>query len=241
MERKGFTFFTIILMLIFTYIVGCTPTKQISKTDAPSIQFEQTNYNFGKIKKGQKVVYDFKFKNVGQDKLVINNVQSSCGCTVALASSDELLPGASGLIKATFDSTNFIGPVTKTITVMDNDPKQPIVTLNITGEVFTDVMTDKPALFFGSIKKGKEPQQVITVFVSNPGIKVTAVTVTDPHIKLTSINKLPSQETFNVTILSNAPVGLINAEILIYSTSKEQPVLRIPIIGVVVNDGLQKK
>ncbi|MGB9736226.1 MAG: DUF1573 domain-containing protein [bacterium] len=234
MYTKGFSYLTILFVLMLTSIVGCTPVKQISKGDTPAIQFEQVTYNFGKIKRGQKVVYDFKFKNVGGDKLVINNVQSSCGCTVALASSNELLPGASGVIKATFDSTNYIGPVTKTITVTDNDPQKPVVTLNLTGEVITDIMTDKPALFFGSIKKGKKSQQDITIFISNPGTEITAVTVTRPYIKLTEINRQASQETYNVTISPNAEPGPINGEIIIYSTSKEQPIVRVPIIGIVV-------
>jgi hypothetical protein len=231
-----------VIWLIFVIaIIGCTPTKQIAKNEAPTIHFEQLSYNFGKVQKGQKVVYDFKFTNIGREKLVIFNVESSCGCTVALLSSKELLPGASGTIKATFDSTAYIGPVTKIITVTDNDPEKPVVTLTITGEVITDIMSDKPALFFGSVESGKTAQQPISIFLSNPAIKITSVTVTKPYIKVTTSATSASQDIFNVSILPNAELGPLNAEILFFSSSKEQPILKVPVVANIVKNARQKK
>ncbi|MBN2669736.1 MAG: DUF1573 domain-containing protein [Bacteroidales bacterium] len=44
---------------------------------APSIEFEVMNYDFGKIKEGDKVEYEFKFYNRGERDLEIRNVKGS--------------------------------------------------------------------------------------------------------------------------------------------------------------------
>ena len=62
-------------------ILFVTPAEAKKK---PQIQFEQTTIDLGTFSdptQVHKVV--FKFKNVGKAKLVINYVNTSCGCTVA--------------------------------------------------------------------------------------------------------------------------------------------------------------
>ncbi len=228
---------SLIAFLIFglTVSYGCTPVKQTT-TNAPSLHFDQVSYNFGRIPKGQKVSHDFTFTNTGNEKLVITNVQPTCGCTVAITSSKELLPGAKGVIKITFDSQGYLGPITKTISVMDNDPAKPSVLLSISGNVVTDVMLSKPALFFGSIKKGQEGQQSVDIFISNPSVHITSVTSTKPYVKVSTVSQFVSQETINVSVLPDAGYGPLNAAIIILSSSKEQPALLIPVIGNIVGD-----
>ncbi|MCL4468091.1 MAG: DUF1573 domain-containing protein [Deltaproteobacteria bacterium] len=228
---------SLIAFLIFglTVSYGCTPVKQTT-TNAPSLHFDQVSYNFGRIPKGQKVSHNFTFTNTGNEKLVITKVQPTCGCTVAITSSKELLPGAKGIIKITFDSQGYLGPITKTITVMDNDPAKPSVLLSISGDVVTDVMLSKPALFFGSIKKGQGAQQSVDIFISNPSVHIMSVVSTNPYIKVSTVSQFMSQETINVSVLPDAGYGPLNADILILSSSKEQPSLHIPVIGNIVGD-----
>ncbi len=231
MKIRSFLFIVVLLSPGFTVFPGCTPARQTTTTSSPSIHFDRLTYNFGSIQKGRTATYDFKFTNTGNDKLVINSVKSICGCTAILLSSTELLPGASGVIKVTFDSTNYLGPVTKNIIVTDNDPKRPVVTLAITGEVITDIIADKIALFFGSIKKGQRAQQTMDVFLFNPLVKITSVTSTKPYIKVSTLGQSISQETISVSVLPDAEIGPLNADIMIFSSSKKQPVLRIPVVG----------
>jgi hypothetical protein len=236
MKAKFILSLIALLMSGLTASSGCTPVKQSRATSSPSLLFDQPAYNFGRIQKGQKVVHTFTFTNTGNEKLVISHVQPTCSCTVAITSSDELLPGATGTIKVTFDSSGYLGPVTKTITVTDNDPAKPVVELTLTGEVVTDFMITKTALFFGSIKKGQTQQQSVDIFIYNPSVKITDVTATKPYIKVSTVSQSISQETIGVAVLPDAGFGPLSADILIFSTSKEQPVLQIPVIGNIVGD-----
>ena len=235
MKIKNVLSLVAFLILGLTVSYGCTPVKQTT-TNAPALHFDHVSYNFGNIPKGQTVSHDFTFANTGNEKLVITNVQPTYSCTVALTSSKELLPGAKGAIKVTFDSHGYLGPITKTISIMDNDPAKPSVLLSISGDVVTDVMLSKPALFFGSIKKGEEGQQSIDIFISNPSVHITSVTSTKPYVKVSTVSQFVSQETINVSVLPDAGYGPLNAAIIVLSSSKEQPALLIPVIGNIVGD-----
>jgi len=49
-----------------------------------TIFFENPDFNFGQIYKGQKVEHIYTFENRGKDTLTIKKVKSSCGCTLSL-------------------------------------------------------------------------------------------------------------------------------------------------------------
>jgi uncharacterized membrane protein len=103
--------------------------------EAPRAQFDQTEYNYGKIKAGDKVTHEFRLTNTGKKPLIIRKVKASCGCTVAAPEKNELKPGESTSIKVTFDSTGRAGKDSKSVTVITNDPRQPTINLVIHGEI----------------------------------------------------------------------------------------------------------
>ncbi|MEO6524313.1 MAG: DUF1573 domain-containing protein [Mucilaginibacter sp.] len=87
---------------------------------APILKFDKDSYNFGKIKQGDKVSYDFKFTNTGKTPLIISNAVASCGCTTPEWPKEPVKPGDSGVIKVTFNSTGKSGLQDKLITVTSN-------------------------------------------------------------------------------------------------------------------------
>ena len=76
---------------------------------APELSAERLNYDFGEIVQGAKVDHVFRFRNTGDQVLVVGNVRSSCGCTAALLTATRIAPGDMGELRATFDSTRFKG------------------------------------------------------------------------------------------------------------------------------------
>lgn len=49
----------------------------------PVITFEKIVHDFGYVTKGERLSYNFKFKNTGNSDLIISYVESSCGCTTS--------------------------------------------------------------------------------------------------------------------------------------------------------------
>jgi hypothetical protein len=107
-----------------------------SAADAPVMKFEKETHDFGKIKTGDKVTYDFKFTNNGKSPLIIKDAIASCGCTKPEWPTTPIKPGEAGAIKVTFNSVGKMGLQDKQITITANtNPAQNLV--HLIGEVTT--------------------------------------------------------------------------------------------------------
>jgi hypothetical protein len=102
--------------------------------NAPVAKFEKESHDFGKIKEGDKVSYDFKFTNTGKSPLIITSARATCGCTTPTWPKAPVKPGESGVISVTFNSAGKSGLQDKQITVTANT--QPAETMvHLIGEV----------------------------------------------------------------------------------------------------------
>ena len=93
-----------------------------SAQNEAKIKFDKLTYNFGKFSVNNPVQEaSFNFTNEGKSPLVINQVVTSCGCTVATYTKKPIAPGASGTIKVKYDGKGrFPSHIKKMITVRTN-------------------------------------------------------------------------------------------------------------------------
>jgi hypothetical protein len=103
-------------------------------TDSTSVQVIDTVYNFGKVTDGEKVEYNFRFKNTGKKPLIIQEALASCGCTVPEKPEEPIPPGQIGTIKVVFDSKGRPGVTMKEVTVRSN-ARPEFTPMKLTGEV----------------------------------------------------------------------------------------------------------
>lgn len=106
--------------------------------NAPKIVFSQPSYDFGTVKQGATVEYEFVFKNEGKSDLIIRKIKASCGCTTVQPNVSVLKPGESSFVKASFRTNGYTGRQSKSITVITNDPKASTMVLRLTGTVTTE-------------------------------------------------------------------------------------------------------
>ncbi len=98
------------------------------------ITFKKVNHDFGKVKEGDKAVYTYEFTNTGDAPIVISNAQPSCGCTTPSWTKAAVLPGKTGSVTASFDSSGKPGAFNKNVTVTSNATVGSI-SLSFKGEV----------------------------------------------------------------------------------------------------------
>jgi hypothetical protein len=104
------------------------------KDKIPHFEFVEEVKDFGTITQGEVVSTSFRFKNVGQEDLIISSAQGSCGCTVPEWPKEPIKPGAEGVVDVTFDSNGKHGMQNKTITLVANTiPNTKVIALK--GEV----------------------------------------------------------------------------------------------------------
>jgi hypothetical protein len=107
------------------------------------LTFDKTDHDFGTlIEENGPTTCTFTFKNVGDEPLVIKNVQASCGCTTPDWTKTPVMPGKEGYIKATYAVTGRPGSFNKSITVTCNVKERAIV-LTIKGNVIKKAEAEK--------------------------------------------------------------------------------------------------
>ncbi|MBN1457194.1 MAG: DUF1573 domain-containing protein [Sedimentisphaerales bacterium] len=143
-------FATIVIIGIFLAIqCGCqeqaatpqnqndSPMQQRMTTAAanPKIQVENPVHDFGDIGPNSRNTCQYNFKNIGDAKLVIKKIRSTCGCTVPELAKKDYQPGEEGTINVTFKSSTRKGAVTKHLYIESNDPENPKYELAIKANV----------------------------------------------------------------------------------------------------------
>lgn len=103
-----------------------TAAAPVSNQPLTTIALSESNFDFGQIKKGDKVQHVYEVTNTGTNPLVISEVKPGCGCTAPDFTKEPIMPGKKGKITLHFDSTNFDGAVNKYADVFANVEKAPI-------------------------------------------------------------------------------------------------------------------
>ena len=107
--------------------------KQLKK--APKIVVNNSTYDFGKVKAGTMIKFNFVINNEGKQELIIRKVKASCGCTATKPAATHVKKGKSTEIAVEFNTSGRRGRQHKTITIITNDPINPQIILNVQGEL----------------------------------------------------------------------------------------------------------
>jgi len=103
--------------LLFTAGLGFFTT--FSSFAQAEFEFIEDKHDFGTIIEGVNATWEFKFKNVGKDTILLQptDVRASCGCTTPSWTKEAILPGQSGSVSAQFGSMGRPGVFNKNVTV----------------------------------------------------------------------------------------------------------------------------
>lgn len=123
----------LVTLSLMMFVLFSVNAQTAAGNDGPEIKFDKIENDYGTITQGADGGCVFKFKNIGNEVLVISDVRKSCGCTTPTWSKEPILPGQSGEIKVGYNTGN-IGNFSKTITVISNAISS-TVTLTIKGNV----------------------------------------------------------------------------------------------------------
>jgi len=111
-----------------TDAAGAQETATVPTGPTTTIQFAETEFDFGTVDQGKAVTHVFKFKNTGSEPLVINSAKASCGCTVPSWPKEPIAPGKEGQLSVQFDTKGKSGVQNKKVTITANtNPQQTFV------------------------------------------------------------------------------------------------------------------
>ncbi len=142
---RNFLFF-IFLPLFYSYQTNVANVANLMpQTARDSVIIEDPTANRGKVEFqwrndignvpfDQPATGEFWVKNISNAPITIVNVQSGCHCTIADFPRDPIAPGATAIVKATYDAKKY-GRFYKMLWIYTNLDPQNGVTLALEGNV----------------------------------------------------------------------------------------------------------
>jgi hypothetical protein len=159
MDSRGISMKTLASLALVIPVVCVAQT--------PTITFEKTHHDFGKIGAERKASYRFKVTNTGTGTLNITRINPSCGCTSTVLGKWSLEPGESTEVEASFDPRGFRGVVRKSIQVISDDPAHGTVALSFEAEVIQEIMPSTNTVFFYDLQRSTPKKTTVRLASGN--------------------------------------------------------------------------
>jgi hypothetical protein len=221
------------------------PAEATKEAPAPRLTIVEPVKDFGVVAKGDKLDWTFQIKNTGDSDLQIIAAKPGCGCTVA--DFDKVIkPGETGKVTAHVDTTNFAGPIAKSVSVETNDPSTPAATLTIHATVKPYVEAAPVGFVRYSLLQGEAQSQSITLYseedepfeitkIEVPGdwVKVNTTKITDEKLRVPAGKTGQNQYKLDIVVGSDTKVGPLAEKIHILTNSKHQPDYFVSVTGVI--------
>jgi hypothetical protein len=118
-------------------------THPVNISIGPRITLTKDVHDFGTIPFGANAHCTFTFINTGDAPLMIQRLQSSCGCLMPYWSQLPVMPGDTGSVGLRYD-TRLLGPFRKSALLISNDPERPRIVIGISGEVLSPDTSEYP-------------------------------------------------------------------------------------------------
>lgn len=208
---------------------------------AGRIACDKATWDFGLEAQFATLKHDYVIRNDGKGTLNILRVVPQCQCAAGLPEKRNLAPGESTEISATMRTLTFQGRVTKTITVVTDDPVTPNFKLTVTGLVQPPYIVEPKEIHLGSVSKTDEtkPRELRVLVTKGLPINILDVKSSDPHVSCELVAEpkpLPNgsiEHLFHVKMAPGLPVGHIRETLTIVTDNKNKRSSTVPVIASV--------
>ena len=195
----------------------------------PKIVFATKLYDFGRARAGELAKCTYVFTNMGDQMLILTNVQPQCGCTAAGDWTRQVEPGKTGSIPIQFNTANYNGPVFKQVTVTCNDKSQLTLFLQLKGTVFKPIDIN-PNLAVLNIPPDAETGSVVVTITNNTEEPLTLSSPESNNrafaAELKTIQAGKGYQLI-ISVVPPLPPGSVQGQISMKTTWTNMPVLNV--------------
>jgi hypothetical protein len=228
-QRVLWVFFSLFFAMLATCRAASTQEQATASTNSgPRIVFPEPVFDFGRVESGKVVNHTFEFTNAGNQTLEIRDVWTSCGCTAATNWTRRVEPGKTGNIPIIFDSGGKAGPLTKTVSLVCNDPTQPKLVLEFNAVIWTpiDALPGVATFTFGPDFQTNESRVIRLVSNLDEPVTISEPVCTNRAFRaeLGTIHEGKEFE-LKVTVVPPVPPGSTVSQITLNTSSPKMPVV----------------
>lgn len=185
-------------LILYLLIIICTVSTLNAQSVGAKIVFDNEEHDFDTIKEdGGAQSYTFYFTNKGDKPLIIQSIETSCGCTTSNWTKEPVLPGAKGKIIVIYHPENRPGEFHQRICVFSND-KNDQKFIEIKGYVkpriktidelypvkIGDIIAPSRHIIFPVVKKGKIRTDSLEIYNSTEKTVYIRFHATPEYIKI---------------------------------------------------------
>ncbi|HSM51359.1 MAG TPA: DUF1573 domain-containing protein [Thermoanaerobaculia bacterium] len=231
-----------VILTLLALVLAATPELAAAGGPAPKAVVPGPVWNAGPVAKGDRLSTDFVIRNEGDAELVLLEVNPACGCTVAKFDA-RIPPGGSGKVHAELDTTGFLGPIAKGITVLTNDPANPRLQLTIQAQIEARLRAHPGYARYIYVQGHGEASIAQTVWaLDHPDFEVVEVVSPYPFLAVsfreaTEAERRPEavgrQWRVVTTLQPDAPVGALTEPVLIRTNHPREPEMDLTVSGFV--------
>jgi hypothetical protein len=124
--------------------------SQAGHQTAPVVSLPTLYTDKGELPQGtENTLFQIPIRNAGQADLLVNDVISSCVCTVTEKPNEPIPPGDAATITIQCATSGIVGPFEQSVYIHTNDPVTPIVAMSLAGYVAHEVDVSHRVVHFG--------------------------------------------------------------------------------------------
>ncbi len=226
-------------LLMTAFLAGRSVAQDEAPAESavgPVIACDEPVYDFGTMDNADTVKHTFVIKNTGDTSLDIERVKPSCGCTVANISQKIIPPGETAEITANMSLKGRNGPISKSIIIHSNDPKQPQFRLALAGTATTAIQVNPDRVFFGQVGPGDATTFNVTLTgVSDTPFSITGTEFTGGTLE-TEIVTLEEGKSYRINGTLTAPdsPGSFGGNLKITTDHPNRGGIEVPVAGTIV-------
>lgn len=188
-------------------------------------------YDFGSVRANdvKAISHTFLLRNSGEETLIISKVKPSCGCTSAVASANQISPGATATVTASLNPKGKSGNQSITVRVNSNDPTNTSQVLRMSGTILASWRIIPGQLDMGAMGKTQSATKDITITSQykkeEPHYRIKAIKTESPEIHAVTAES-PAQKTGAPNKLFTEVQTIVRVSVTADSTEggKSQPI-----------------
>jgi len=165
-----------------TQIVALALLTLICSGARAELKWEQSTIELHPAAADKQAVGHFKYQNPGKTPVHFKSVHASCGCTTAQTQKDEVPPGGTGEITATFNIGDRTGTQVKTVTV-ETDEQANSKTVLTLRTIIPQQLEINPTFVFWKQGEKPDPKQITVRAGKEFNIKHIKVTSSTPDFQ----------------------------------------------------------
>lgn len=217
-------------------LILCSQTSTVRAADSPTAFVPVKNYDFGTVKKGEKVSHCFKLENRGTAPFKTVRMELSLPDMTARVPAS-IPAGKTDQVCIEFDTSNLSLKVRAQALLFTNDPSQPQIPLLVTGVVKAPIDIVPMGAVFAAVWKGEGGQSTVTIVNNRPApLEVRGLNVEGQDFKAQLQTEKPGEVyKLVVTIPSSLAPGSYTGGVDVSTDSADYARIRIP-INILVKD-----